>query len=208
MNKKQLLGISMVAIFTISAITISEMPNAQAKQEGKGKPDFIAIFNQLAPGGEEEFTGEKGRAMFWVSGEGDNMEITYKIILNKIDVGEIGNDGTGQDRNDKNGLAHYLWKLHVHPAPGGVHDGDYHHLNIIGPNDDSDVKISGNTISGIWDKSDYDNRTDLPNDKHETVAPSTVFNEMCAGETDVNVHSEVHELQIRGLIVPNSDICD
>jgi len=207
-TKKTLLGISIAVLFTISVIAIADIPLAQAKNDEKGKPDFVAILNQTSPEGEDEFTGEKGRAMFWVNGEGDNMEITYKMIFNKIDVGEIAEDGTGQDGNDGKGLSHYLWKLHLHPAPGGVHSGEYHHLNIIGPNDDADVKIRGNTVSGIWDKSDYDNRKDLPNDKHETVAPATVIDQMCAGETDVNMHTNEHDLQIRGIIVPTSNYCD
>lgn len=193
-------------IFAVSAITISVMNEAEAaKPIMSGKPDFIAIID--TPNDPAHHNGEKGKAMFWVKGQGDNMKIAYKIVLNRIDVGQIGDDGNGKDGNSGKGLPHYLWKLHVHPAPGGVHDANYHHLNIVGPADDADLKIAGKTLTGIWDKSDFDNRKDLPNDNHETVAPNTVIEEMCSEDTDVNVHTETH-LQVRGIIVPNSDYCD
>jgi hypothetical protein len=52
----------------------------------------------------------------------------------------------------------------------------------------------------------------LGNDKHESVPPHTVIDEMCSEDTDVNIHlqdktGESH-LEIRGQIIPNSDFCE
>ena len=208
MNSKKtpLLGLSIGVVFALVIFSTS-LPLVEAEKPiASGKPDFVATIDM--PADEDHYNGEKGRAMFWVDADSiddPNMRIAYKIILQNIDVGEIGNDGTGQDGNSGKGLETYLWKLHLHPAPGQVHDGNYHHFNILGPADDSELKISGNTLTGIWDKDDW---SDLGNDNHESVDPVTVIGEMCNSETDLNIHSEVHHIQIRGIITPNSDFCN
>ena len=65
--------------------------------------------------------------------------------------------------------------------------------------------ISGNTLTGIWDKDDWQ---DLSNDQHESNDPVDIIQEMCNSDTDLNVHSEIHHIQIRGQIVPNSNFCE
>jgi len=204
-NFYSVIGISIVALLTISVISISEIPIAMAKPVATGQPDFIAIID--TPNNPGHHNGEKGRAMFWVDAEDkddENMQIAYKIVLNKIDVGEIGSYGTGQDGNKGKGLVHYLWKLHIHPAPDEVHDATKHYFNIVGPADDDDLKISGNTLQGIWDKADW---SELENEDHESNPPVEIIAEMCSEDMDINVHTETH-LQVRGQIIPNSNFCE
>lgn len=212
--------LAITAILAISVIAISVMPEAEAKKDHdeknkfkdikknlkkylKGKPDFAAWIN--TPNIPDHYNGEKGVAMFWVKGKGDNMKIHYKVILHKIGIGEIGEDGTGQ-APDRKRYPHYVWKLHVHPAPDGVHDASQHYLNIVGPDDDSQLKIKKHTYSGKWDNRDAEN-SKAHMLLHKTRPPASVIDEMCSGDTDINVHTESH-LQIRGFIVPTSNFCD
>ena len=211
MNSKKILGISIAAILAISAVSLSALPEAFAKNDFAGKPDFVAVID--TPANPHHYNGEKGLAMFWVdadSMEDPDMRIAYKIILQKIDVGEttVDEDPTKQVGNDKNsgkGLATYLWKLHIHPAPDGVHDASKHYLNIVGPTDDDELKIAGHTLTGVWDKDDWQ---DLGNDLHESNDPVEVIAEMCSSDIDINVHSEVHHTQVRGQLIPTSDFCE
>lgn len=224
--------LSITILLAISVVAISEMPEAEAKKDHedknkskdwknlkkylKGKPDFVAKIN--TPNEPEHHNGEGGVALFWVSGEGDNMKVSYKIFLKKIGIGDI-EGGLGQEP-DKNRYDHYLWKLHVHPAPideNGVpqHDPTVHLFNIVGPTDDNNMKIKGKMISGKWDKSDA-HRTDLPHDHHETNALNEVLANgktpielMCSGNTDINVHlEEASHLEVRGQLIPTSKFCD
>jgi len=204
-NTKIFLGISIAAILAISVVSVSALPEAFAKNDFAGKPDFVAVID--TPADPDNYNGEKGLALFWVDAaniDDPNMRIAYKIALQKFDVGDIAGDQTGQDKNKGKGLAHYLWKLHLHPAPGGVHDATQHYFNIVGPTDDDDLKISGHSIKGIWDNNDWQ---DLPNDLHESNDPVDVIDEMCSSDMDINVHSEVHDVQIRGQIIPTSGFC-
>lgn len=212
-NTKTLLGISIATILAISVVSVSGFPDAFAtKSVASGKPDFIANFETYEdPNGE--LNDQSFRAMFWVDGVGDDMKIAYKVILNKIDVGQntdpIPNKNPGVDGNNGKGLTHFLWKLHVHPAPEGSHDKTVHHFNIVGPHDDPDLKIAGNTLTGIWNMGDTQT---LGNSDHQSVAPNTVIDQMCNSNTDINVHlqnaTNNSELEIRGQIYPNSDYCD
>jgi len=210
-NTKTLLGITIAGILAISVASFSGIQDAfAAKPVATGKPDFIANFETLEDP-EGEYNGQSFRAMFWVEGEGENMQIAYKVIFNKIDVGEFAEakPNLGKDGNSGKGLTHFLWKLHVHPAPGGVHDSSEHYLNIVGRADDGDIKIAGKSLMGIWDKDDFQT---LPNQLHQSVPPNTVINEICSEDTDINVHLQNEngdsELEIRGQLIPNSDFCD
>ncbi|MDH3677062.1 MAG: hypothetical protein OEQ12_02025 [Nitrosopumilus sp.] len=211
MNRRTILGISIAAILAISVASVSVIPDAFAvKPTASHKPDFVANFDAISDP-ENEFNGQSFRAMFWVEGEDEGMKIAYKVILNKVDVGEYAEalPNPGQDGNNGEGLTHFLWKLHVHPAPDGVHDASEHYFNIVGPADDEELKIAGNTLTGIWDENDFQN---LPNDDHESIAPNTVIEEMCNEDTDINIHLQddtgESELQIRGQLIPNTDFCD
>ena len=205
-KKTILLGSSVGAIFAVLILS-TYMPLVDAEKPiATGKPDFIASIDM--PADPDHYNGEKGRAMFWVNADSiddPNMKIAYKIILQRIDVGEIGNDQTGQNGNSGKGLETYLWKLHLHPAPEGVHDSSKHYFNIVGPRDDDELIISGNTLTGIWNKDDWQ---DLSNDQHESNDPIEIIQEMCNSDTDLNVHSEIHHIQIRGQIIPNSNFCE
>lgn len=208
--------LSITALLAISVVAMSEMPEAEAKK-WKGKPDFVAKIK--TPNNPDLHRGEGGFALFWVSGEGDDMKIHYKVFLKRIGIGEIV-DGVGTEP-DRNRHDHYLWKLHVHPAPVDAngdpqHNAAVHFFNSVGPVDDQNLKIKWKIVSGIWDKSDA-HRNDLPHDHHETNAlnepvlggTSTPIEEMCKGDTDINVHLE-HEshLEVRGQIIPTSKFCD
>ena len=135
--------------------------------------------------------------MFWFN---DNAtELRYKIVLNKVDVGS-----NGQDKNAGEGLEYYVTKLHIHAAPGGVHT-PMHLFNIIGPADDSDLKIAGHTFSGIWDDDDAPGVAEhVP---YQTKTLSSQIGALCTGNTDVNVHLNAENEFIRGIINANSDAC-
>ena len=190
------LGLSVAAIFAIVVLTISQTPTAMAKSDANGQPDFIA--NLTAEGTNDA----QGKALFWFND--DASELQYKIVLNRVDVGSVGESGTGTDKNYGNGLAQYVTKLHIHAAPGGVHTGE-HLLNIVGPADDDQLKIAGHTFSGIWD--DKDATHDHHGHGHNSKTLTSQIDALCNGDTDVNVHLSQSDEFIRGIIEPNSDAC-
>jgi hypothetical protein len=185
------LGLSIAVIFAITIIAISATPTVMAKSDTNGQPDLVAIL--IAEGSNDA----KGKALFWFND--DASELRYKIVLNKVDVGS-----NGQDKNAGEGLEYYVTKLHIHAAPGGVHT-PMHLFNIIGPADDSDLKIAGHTFSGIWDDDDAPGVAEhVP---HQTKTLSSQIGALCTGNTDVNVHLNAENEFIRGIINANSDAC-
>ncbi|MCV0393447.1 MAG: CHRD domain-containing protein [Nitrosopumilus sp.] len=195
-QNNSVLGLSIVAIFAITVIAITAVPDALAKPSGNGQPDLIA--NLTAEGTNDT----KGKAMFWFND--DATELQYKIVLNKVDVGSVGEDGNGKDKNSGKGLEYYVTKLHIHAAPGGIHTGE-HLLNIVGPIDDNDLKIVGHTFSGIWD--DTDMTHDHHGHGHNTKTLTSQIDALCNRDTDVNVHLSGSDEFIRGVIDTNSDKC-
>ncbi len=185
------LGLSIAAIFAISIIAISATPTAMAKSDANGQPDLVATLTA------EGSNDAKGKALFWFND--DASELRYKIVLNKVDVGS-----NGQDKNAGEGLEYYVTKLHIHAAPGGVHT-PMHLFNIIGPADDSDLKIAGHTFSGIWDDDDAPGVAE--HGHHQTKTLSSQIGALCTGNTDVNVHLSGSDEFIRGIIKVNSDTC-
>jgi hypothetical protein len=206
MKTKTILGISIAAILTISVIAISTVPIALAKPDNNGAPDLIAILNDVGEHGDD-LPREKGKAMFWIDGTGDDTTIKYKVVLNQVDVGEIGEDFNGKDGKKGAGVAHYVWKLHVHPLLNGEHDASRHLFNIVGPNDDEDLRISGNTLSGIWDEDDATN-SKAHMAPHKTINPIDALDYLCNENSDVNVHLEETHLQFRGYVEDKSNACD
>jgi len=190
------LGLSIAAIFAITVIAISATPTAMAKSDANGQPDLVATLTA------EGSNDAQGKALFWFND--DATELRYKIVLNKVDVGSVGDDGTGNDKNSGKGLAYYVTKLHIHAAPGGVHIGE-HLLNVVGPTDDADLKIAGHTFSGIWD--DGDATMDHHNMGHNSKTLTSQVAALCNGDTDVNVHLSGSGEFIRGIIETNSDTC-
>ena len=188
------LGLSIAAIFAITVIAISATPTAMAKSDVNGQPDLVATLTA------EGSNDAQGKALFWFND--DASELRYKIVLNKVDVGSVGDDGTGNDKNSGKGLAYYVTKLHIHAAPGGVHSGE-HLLNVVGPADDADLNITGHTFSGIWDD------TDMTHDHHghNSKTLTSQITALCNGDTDVNVHLSDSGEFIRGIIETNSDAC-
>jgi hypothetical protein len=190
------LGLSIAAIFAITVIAISATPTAMAKSDTNGQPDLVATLTA------EGTNDAKGKALFWFND--DASELRYKIVLNKVDVGSVGDDGTGNDKNSGKGLAYYVTKLHIHAAPGGVHSGE-HLLNVVGPADDADLNIAGHTFSGIWD--DTDMTHDHHGHGHNSKTLTSQVAALCNGDTDVNVHLSGSGEYIRGIIETNSDAC-
>ena len=198
-NKQSVLSISIVVLLAISVTMFASMPDAEAKNnKTNGQPDLVATL--IAEGTNEA----KGHAWFWFDNDFDPTSLTYKIVLNKVDVGSLGSDGKGQDKNNGQGLEYFVEKLHIHAAPGGVHDPE-HLLNVIGPNDDKDLKINGHVISGIWD--DGDETPNHHNPDHSTKTLTSQIEDLCTGNTDVNIHLSEHDEFIRGIIDTNSDTC-
>ena len=110
-----------------------------------------------------------------------------------------------KDKNAGKGLEYYVKKIHIHAAPGGIHSGE-HLLNVVGPNDDSDLKISGHTFKGIWDDGDYTH--DHHGMGHNSKTLTSQIDALCNENTDVNVHLNGSDEYIRGQILKNTDACD
>ncbi|MDH5697168.1 MAG: CHRD domain-containing protein [Nitrosopumilus sp.] len=190
------LGLSIAAIFAITVIAISATPTAMAKSDANGQPDLVATLTA------EGSNDAQGKALFWFND--DASELRYKIILNKVDVGSVGDNGTGNDKNSGKGLEYYVTKLHIHAAPGGIHAGE-HLLNVVGSADDDDLNITGHTLSGIWD--DEDMTHDHHGHGHNSKTLTSQVAALCNGDTDVNVHLSGSGEYIRGIIETNSDTC-
>ena len=196
-KKTTLLGLSIGAIFVVMVLATS-VPLAEAKSNGQ--PDLVATLT----GFDGSTSDAQGHAWLWFDDDVNPTEVRYKIVLNKMDV----NDNTGK------GLDELLTAIHIHFAPGGVHTG-MHLFNVIGPNDDADLKIAGHTVRGNWDPSDISphwmdhmHHSSKPLD---AVLPNgqTVLQALCGGNTDFNIHSDVNGGgAIRGVIQANSDACD
>lgn len=200
MNSKKttLLGLSIGVIF--AALVMTTVPLAEAKPNGTGQPDLVAELS----GFDGSTSNAQGHAWLWFNDDENPTEISYKIVLNKIDVKD----------NPGKGLDELLTKVHVHFAPGGVHM-PMHLFNVIGPNDDADLKIAGNTIRGNWDPSDIDE--DWMHHIHHSSKPldavlpngQTILEALCSGNTDFNIHTDVNGGgAIRGVIQTNSAACD
>ena len=190
------LGLSIAAIFAITVIAISATPTAMAKSDANGQPDLVATLTAS----DGSSSDPKGKAMFWFDDDSDPTSVRYQIVLNKIDVN--GNEGKG--------LGEELEKVHIHYAPGGDHKA-MHLYNILGTADDlDDGKITGNVLSGVWDEADipipYGHHTSKP---LTAVNPNgnTILENLCTGNTDVNIHLHGDVPYIRGIIETNSDAC-
>ena len=196
-NTKIVFGLTMAALMTISIIAISTVPSVFAKPSDD-EPDLIATLTAIG-----DHKG-KGKAEFWFNDDTNPTELTYKIVFNKVDVGtELTNDEYEnlKDKNNGKGLENHIEKIHIHYAPNGVHMSE-HFFNIVGPNDDDDLKIAGHTISGIWDDGDA-----TGHHGHSTKPFTEKLQTLCEENTDVNVHLGENKV-IRGQIYKNTDVCD
>ncbi len=196
-RNQTLLGLSIAAILTISVVAMSAMPIAIAKPAGNGQPDLVA--DLVAEGTNDA----KGHAWFWFDNDDDPSELRYQIVLNKVDVGtEFNGEEKLKDKNDGKGLEYFVEKIHIHYAPDGEHMSE-HFLNIVGPNDDNDLKIAGHTFSGVWDDDDA-----TGHHGHASKGFTAKLDDVCNEDTDVNIHLSEHEEYIRGQILQNSDACE
>ncbi len=93
-------GLSVAVIFAITVIAISEIPNAMEKSDANDQPDLVAT---LAAEGS---TDAQGKALFWLND--DAFELRYKIELNRVNIGSVGDEGTGYDKNSGKGLEYYV----------------------------------------------------------------------------------------------------
>ena len=110
------LGLSIAVIFAITVIAISAILNAMAKSDATGQPNLVATL--IAEGS----TDAQGKALFLFND--DAFELRYKIVLNKVDIGSVGDEGTGYDKNYGKGLEYYVTKPHIHAAPRRIRSGN------------------------------------------------------------------------------------
>ena len=113
-NTQSVLCLSIAVLLVISVTAFADLPNAEAKKDkANDQPDLTA---ELVA---EATNDAKGHAWFWFDNDSDPSSLKYKIVLNKVDVGSVSEDGTGNDKNKGKGLEYFVTKLHVHAAPGG-----------------------------------------------------------------------------------------
>jgi len=192
MNSKQLRGISIGTILSLSIIAMGVTPQAIAEKE---EPDLVAILEPIDGASD---TG-KGKALFWIN---DDQSLRYTIVLNHVNLpGDLDSGNSPEDKGKKS------WDeveaIHIHNATGGVHQSE-HWFNIIGPNDDDDMKISGHTVHGIWDSDDDPGSATMQ--MHQSKEITTLLDDICNENADVNIH--LHPAgYLRGQILVNSDTC-
>jgi len=192
MNKKQQ-GISIAAILSLSIIAIGVIPQAIAD---KDEPDLIAILEPVEGASENG----KGKAFFWIN---EDQSLSYSIVLNHVILPGDSEKGKAPDDKGKNAWDD-VEAIHVHRAPDGVHAAE-HLLNIIGPADDDDMKIAGQTVHGLWDSDDDPGAP--PMQLHQTKEITEVLGDICDEQTDVNIHLHPSGF-LRGQILVNSNACE
>lgn len=191
MNAKQLQGISIATILSLSITVMGILPQAIADED---EPDFIAILEPIEGASEKA----SGKAYFWITG---NEELKYRIFLNKVQVGIEHHTEEESEEKGKKAWSE-VHAIHIHRATGGEHQTE-HLLNIIGPEDDDNMKIAGQTVHGLWDDDDAPGSMGM--ESHQTKKISETLDDVCAENTDVNVHLDTGYL--RGQIYQNSDVC-
>lgn len=163
--------------------------------EGEEEPDLIAI---LEPTGGANDKG-KGKAFFWIN---DDQSLSYTIVLNHVTLPGDSVSGNSPEEKGKKSWDE-VEKIHIHNATGGVHQ-DEHWFNIIGPNDDDDMRISGQTVKGIWDSDDDPGSASMQ--MHQSKEITTLLDDICNEDADVNIH--LHPTgYLRGQILVNSNVC-
>ena len=116
-----------------------------------------------------------------------NPTLTYSITFNNFDV------------------ASEMQGMHFHAGDPGQNGP--HALNVYGMprEDDADMVVSGNTISGIWDNSDRNYGPDGTLDNGDSVALSDALFSLLNDQIYVNVHSFAYPApntgELRGQIV-------
>ena len=192
MNLKQLQGISIGTILSLSIMTMGVMPQAIAEKE---EPDLIATLEPID--GASDLG--KGKAFFWIN---DDQSLRYTIVLNHVKLpGDLDSGNSPEDKGKKS------WDeveaIHIHNATGGVHQSE-HWFNIIGPYDDDGMKISGQTVHGVWDSDD--DPGSAPMQMHQSKEITTLLDDICNEDADVNIHLDPTGY-LRGQILVNSDAC-
>jgi hypothetical protein len=189
MNTKKFQGLSIAAILSLSIVAIGVIPQAIADED---EPDFIAVLEPIEGASEKA----SGKAYFWIT---EDEELKYRIFLNKV---QLGVEHHVEEETEEKGKKAWseVHSIHVHSYFSGQHQHE-HLLNIIGPQDDDDMKIAGQTVHGLWDDSD------APADPGmvDTNPISETLEQICDEESDVNVHLDTGFL--RGQILKNSDAC-
>lgn len=220
MNNKRttLLRLSIGAILAITVFA-NAFQTAEAKPNALRQPDFIAKLNESGLSGSD--SDAVGQAQFWFDKDGNgDLTLKYKIMLHKMYF----------DKDPIGASDEFLEKIHVHFAPGGTHT-PMHIFNIMGPDDDTNnrtiIETRGNLIIlGEWDDEDplactptmghfehqskpfdcvieEDNATDVDGNG------LTVLENLCSGQTDLNIHSDAYTSgAINGILVPKSNVCN
>lgn len=184
-----------LTIASFFAISGGLVINNNVFAENEKEPDLIAIL-EATDGASDK---GKGKAFFWIN---DDQSLSYTIVLNHVVLPGDSNSGNSPDEKGKKAWDE-VEKIHIHNATGGIHQ-DEHWFNIIGPSDDDDMKISGQTVRGIWDSDD--DPGSAPMTMHQSKEITTLLDDICNEDADVNVHLHPAGF-LRGQILVNSDIC-
>ena len=217
--KTTLLGLSIGTIFAVLVLGTA-FETAEAKPNALGKPDFIAKLNESGLSSSD--SDAVGQAQLWFDeDEGGDLTLKYAIMLHKMYFDEEGQNGASDE---------LLTKIHVHFAPNGNHS-PMHLFNILGPDNDTNdrviVETPGNLmIFGEWDKDDplactpemehfehnsktFDCVIPVENGAEIEGNDMTVLENLCSGQTDLNIHSDTFSSgSINGILIPKSSACD
>ncbi|MDH3610269.1 MAG: CHRD domain-containing protein [Nitrosopumilus sp.] len=223
MNTKQLLGISIGAIFAISLFAAVSLQEAEAKKPDQiGKPDFISHLNWKQTVPFEKGNTAGAIAKFWWND--DKSGLYYQFHYNHLNLESDFSDYLLEDAEYK-GATDAIIKIHIHMNEKGIQGP--HVLNVFGgpSEDDSDLVIDteARTISGKYDDGDENlnapcgSCTDGVRDSGDSVAftdedeltGKIPIDELCLGNLYLNVHTAEHAPGgLRGQIIPNPNACD
>jgi hypothetical protein len=211
MKTKTILGISIAAILSISAVSVSTLPDAFAAKDFTGKPDFAALLEADQVPTHPDFpeidgseSKAKGIALFWFNE--DQTQLFYKIKLNRLNLDEKEGESPG------NGATETVTKIHLHVAEFGTNGP--HVLNVLGApdrdDDDLEVNPTNGVLKGIWDDGD---ETDVPSESGRSKKLSEHLGSLCDDLIYVNVHSDLGDFEntvgaVRGQVIPVSNACE
>ena len=171
--------------FTAALVAGSAAASAQTQTFiANMTPDQVVPLN----GAPEPVTDARGFGTFVLDQtDANNPTLSYSLNFFNFDV------------------ASELQAVHFHfGAPG---DNGPHVLNVFGlpREDDADMMVTGNTITGIWDDGDANNGPDGDRDNGDSIELSLMIDSLITGQLYVQVHSFQYPVpdagELRGQIV-------